>query len=90
MSRVVTRSPFASYNPSKRVIGSLEMLMIREQEISDLTETIKTCTDRAEKRRLVIRLRACQANLRSWQHYYKSRSPRVKGATINPREGRAT
>ena len=78
-------SPFESFNPSKRYIAALEMIMIREDEISTLRDMIDNESDPATKRVLITRLRASVANLKSWESYYKSKTPRVKGATVRPR-----
>lgn len=77
------RSPFRSYRDINRYKAALDMIEKRRAEIWEIERSLVRTSDRAEQKRLTLRLLASKNNLKSWQDYLTTTHV-VRGAVIAP------
>lgn len=78
-------SPFRSKSDDTRLIGALEMVRKRHEELRGLEEILAATTDRRTRLVVQARIRATRNNLQSWEDYLDDEAPREPRAVITPR-----
>lgn len=84
MARVVTVSPFRSYQGSKREQAAQEMIDRRTSELARLKALARHASNPAMQKRLATAILATANNLKSWQEYLEDGAAHEKRATVIP------
>lgn len=77
-------SPFRSKADQARYLAATKMIGKRYAEIATLEQALASTDNKAEQKRLRLRLQASRNNLRSWEDYIAKEAPREPRAVITP------